>query len=109
MRRLAWNLLGFAAVGVAGALLAACTASVTHPTKSASEMQADIDQCTQRAHNRYWMDPVAALYRSYDCLEARGYRRDEGDFAAQVDRALGERRAAPEQPREPCRVPCRRR
>lgn len=109
MRPSAWRLLAFAAVGTAAAALAACTASVTHPTKSASEMRADIDQCTDRAHRRYWMDPVAALYRSYDCLEARGYRRDEGDFAAQVDRALGERRAAPEQPREPCRVPCRRR
>ena len=91
------------------AALPACTAAVTHPTKSASEMQADIDECTRRANRRYWMDPVAALYRSYDCLEARGYQRDEDDMAAQVERALGERRR-PASPgnAEPCRVPCRR-
>ncbi|HEX8364774.1 MAG TPA: hypothetical protein VF603_05760 [Allosphingosinicella sp.] len=98
-----------AAVSVAAAVLPACTASVTHPTKTAAEMQVDIEHCTQRAHRRYWMDPVAALYRSYDCLEARGYRRDEGDFAAQVDRALGERQKAPREPPQACRVPCRRR
>ena len=87
----------------------ACTASVYHPTKSASEMQADVDDCTRRANRRYWMDPVAALYRSYDCLEARGYQRDEGDMAAQVERALGERRRADSPARAaPCRVPCRR-
>ena len=91
------------------AALAGCTASVTHPTKSPSEMQADIDDCTSRANRRYWMDPVAALYRAYDCLEARGYQRDEHDFAARVERAVGERAPAqPEGPRAPCRVPCRR-
>jgi hypothetical protein len=91
------------------ALLPACTASVYHPTKSGAEMQADIDQCTRRANRRYWMDPVAALYRAYDCLEARGYRRDEGDFAARVERAMGERpEAPPARPERPCRVPCRR-
>lgn len=89
--------------------LAGCTASVTHPTKSPSEMQADIDDCTSRANRRYWMDPVAALYRAYDCLEDRGYQRDERDFSARVERALGERGPPPpEGPRAPCRVPCRR-
>lgn len=99
----------FLPIAVAAAALPACTAAVTHPTKSASEMQADIDQCTRRANRRYWMDPVAALYRSYDCLEARGYQRDEGDMSAQVERALGERRR-PASPTKagPCRVPCRR-
>lgn len=91
------------------ASLAGCTASVTHPTKSPAEMQADIDQCTEWANRRYWMDPVAALYNAYDCLEARGYRRDERDFAARVERGFGER-APPsrEGARAPCRVPCRR-
>jgi len=88
--------------------LAGCTASVSHPTKSPSEMQADIDDCTAQANRRYWMDPVAALYRAYDCLEARGYQRNEHDFPARVERALGERAAQPEDPRAPCRVPCRR-
>ncbi len=90
------------------AALAGCTASVTHPTKTPSEMQADIDDCTSRANRRYWMDPVAALYRAYDCLEARGYQRDEHDMAARVERAVGERVAPPPAgPRAPCRVPCR--
>jgi len=102
-------LVSITAVGAAAAMIPACTASVTHPTKTSAEMQVDIEHCTQRAHRRYWMDPVAALYRSYDCLERRGYQRDEGDFAARVDRALGERQAAPRQPPRACRVPCRRR
>jgi len=89
-------------------LLAACTASVSHPTKSRDEMQADIDLCTGEANRRYWMDPIAALYNAYDCLEARGYRRDRGDFAARVERAMGEGRRAAQQPSAPCRVPCGR-
>ena len=92
----------------AAAALPACTASVSHPTKTAAEMQADIDQCTRRANRRYWMDPVAALYRAYDCLEARGYRREEGDFATRVERALGERPPPPARTARPCRIPCRR-
>ena len=32
----------------------ACTpARVTHPTKTAAQMQADIDLCTREANNRY--------------------------------------------------------
>lgn len=100
-------LLALALAAVAA--LPACTASVYHPTKSGAEMQADVDDCTDRAQRRYWMDPVAALYRAYDCLEARGYQRNDRDFAAQVERALGERRDPPRpQPTEPCRIPCRR-
>lgn len=87
--------------------LAGCTASVYHATNTPAQMQADVRECSRRANSRYWMDPVAALYRAYDCLEARGYRRDEGDFSAQVERAVGER--PPEiRSRTPCRVPCRR-
>ena len=91
------------------AALPACTASVTHPTKSSAEMQTDVNQCTRRANRRYWMDPVAALYRAYDCLEQRGYRRDEGDISAKVERALGSRPPPPRTRNEqPCRIPCRR-
>jgi hypothetical protein len=92
---------------LAAAVLSGCTAAVYHPTKSGAEMQADIDQCTSQAQRRYWMDPVAALYRSYDCLEARGYQRDEDDVATRVERALGER-PPPRRTAEPCRIPCRR-
>ncbi|HEX9933004.1 MAG TPA: hypothetical protein VGB08_09205 [Allosphingosinicella sp.] len=91
------------------AALPACTANVYHPTKTAAEMQADVDSCTATANGRYWMDPVAALYRAYDCLEARGYQRSERDFAARVERALGERRRErAATTAEPCAIPCRR-
>ena len=92
-------------------LAAACAAQVTHPTKSTAEMQADIDLCTDEANRKYWMDPVAALYNAYDCLEAKGYERDRRDFPAKVERALGEapaRRAKAAEPAKPCPVPCRR-
>ena len=89
-------------------MLAACTASVSHPTKTAAEMQADIDMCTAEANRRYWMDSIAALYNAYDCLEAMGYRRDRSGFAAQVEEALGEGSAKRSggTAAEPCRVPC---
>jgi len=110
------------------AILPACTATVYHPTKNNAEMQADVRLCTRESNRRYWMDPVAALYHAYDCLETKGYSRNEHDFAARVERALGERegvpagqnagnsassggassRAAPG-PVRPCAVPCRRR
>ncbi len=101
----------FAAAG--GALaVQACAASVYHPTKSEAEMKADVGVCTRSANRRYWMDPVAALYNAYDCLEAKGYSRNERDFAARVERALGERpdppAKAPERRRLPCQVPCKR-
>lgn len=87
-----------------------CTAQVTHPTKTVAEMQADIDLCTGHANRKYWMDPVAALYNAYDCLEAKGYQRDRNDLAAKVETALGEAPPRPQdrRPGEPCKVPCRR-
>jgi hypothetical protein len=90
-------------------LLASCAARVTHPTKNVSEMQADIDLCTDNANRKYWMDPVAALYNAYDCLEAKGYQRASADTEAKVERALGEGRARHDQagPVMPCQVPCR--
>ena len=87
-------------------LLGACTAQVTHPTKTLAEQQADIHFCTSQAKHKYWMDPIAALYHAYDCLEAKGYKRSEKDLAAQVEHAVGERPAAPQPPGQPCRVPC---
>lgn len=92
-------------------LLAGCAADVYHPTKSDAEMRADVGACTDEANRRYWMDPVAALYNAYDCLEAMGYQRNRRDFAAKVERALGEapRRREEERRRSeaPCKVPCR--
>ncbi|TFI60291.1 hypothetical protein E2493_00850 [Sphingomonas parva] len=96
------------------AVLAGCTAQVTHPTKSVAEMQVDIDQCTDHASRKYWMDPVAALYNAYDCLEAMGYQRSHKDLAARVEQAIEgtgprtEAEAQPKAPPGPCRVPCTR-
>lgn len=88
-------------------LLSGCAAQVSHPTKSEPEMRADIQLCTRQANHKYWMDPIAALYHAYDCLEAKGYQRDKGDLTGQVERAMGEDRARPKGPAEPCKVPCR--
>lgn len=90
--------------------LAACTAQVSHPTKTLAEQQVDVDLCTSQANRKYWMDPVAALLNAYDCLEAKGYRREKAGLKEQVERAAGidrERRSQP-QPDRPCTVPCRR-
>jgi hypothetical protein len=91
------------------ALISACTpAQVTHPTKTAAQMQVDIDMCTKRANSDYWMDPVAAMYHAYDCLEAKGYQRDSTHISSQVERALGEAPKKPKGPALPCAVPCRK-
>ena len=91
--------------------LAGCTAQVSHPTKTLAEQQVDIERCTGAANEKYWMDPVAALYNAYDCLEAKGYQRSNKDLAAKVEKAAGEapeRGKAPPAPRAPCPVPCKR-
>jgi hypothetical protein len=94
-------------------LLAGCTAKVTHPTKSVTEMQLDIDQCTDRASRKYWMDPVAALYHAYDCLEAKGYQRSHKDLASRVEKAIegsgprDESERRPPVPKTPCKIPCK--
>ncbi|HEY5722774.1 MAG TPA: hypothetical protein VIT45_10675 [Allosphingosinicella sp.] len=87
--------------------LAACAAQVSHPTKSEPEMRADIKLCTDRANDKYWMDPIAALYNAYDCLEAKGYKRERKGLATEVERAMGEGRSQPKAPPTPCKVPCR--
>jgi hypothetical protein len=82
-----------------------CTAQVYHPTKSPAQMQADVALCTHQANKEVWYDPIAALYRAYDCLEDKGYRRSNKDFASQVERAFGESRKE-QDGAKPCRVPC---
>ena len=89
-------------------LLGACAAKVTHPTKTPAQMQADIDLCTTQANRDYWMDPVAAMYHAYDCLEAKGYQRDSSHISSQVEKALGEAPKKPRGPAKPCAVPCRK-
>ncbi|HEY0148463.1 MAG TPA: hypothetical protein VGB70_05605 [Allosphingosinicella sp.] len=93
----------------AAILLAGCTAKVSHPTKTLAEQQVDIEGCTDAANDKYWMDPIAALLNAYDCLEAKGYKRDNAAVASQVQQAVKERRPAQRgaPPPVPCRVPCK--
>lgn len=89
---------------------AACTAQVSHPTKTLAEQQVDVDLCTSAANRKYWMDPIAALLNAYDCLEAKGYRKEKNSLKVQVERAAGEdreRRRSRGEPQKPCAVPCR--
>ena len=85
---------------------AGCTAQVYQPTTSPAEMQADVKLCTRLANEEVWYDPIAALYRAYDCLEDKGYRRSNKDFASQVERAFGEARVEQQGRAKPCKVPC---
>lgn len=90
---------------------AACTAQVSHPTKTLAEQQTDVDYCTEWANDKYWMDPVAALLNAYDCLEKRGYRKEKSGLEARVERAVLDdraRRRDPDDPTRPCAVPCRK-
>jgi hypothetical protein len=87
-------------------LLAACTASVTHPSKTLAEQQVDIDYCTAEANHKYWMDPIAALLHAYDCLEAKGYQRTNSHVSAQVESAVRGKDRPAVRPAQPCRVPC---
>jgi hypothetical protein len=89
-------------------LLAGCVTEVSHPTKSESEMREDIRLCRRAADHKYWMEPLAALYKTYDCLEAKGYRREQDDLSGRVERATAEGPAQPKAPAKPCRVPCPR-
>ena len=99
------------------ALLAACAAEVSHPTKTLAQQQVDIDECTDQANRKYWMDPVAGLLNAYDCLEARGYRKGQTKLSGDVERSIGADRerkksapqpAATDAPAAPCKVSCRR-
>ena len=87
-------------------LAAGCATQVSHPTKTEAEMQGDIKQCTDWANRKYWMDPIAALYNAYDCLEARGYQRGRSGLKEDVQRTMNEDRVKNDKPVLPCRVPC---
>ena len=86
--------------------LAGCATAVSHPTKSEAEMKVDIKGCTDWANRKYWMDPIAALYNAYDCLEAKGYRRGNSGLETKVQNAVNEDRVKNDKPILPCRVPC---
>ena len=85
-----------------------CATKVYNPAKTAEQQVADIQYCSDQANRRFWMDSIAALYNAYDCLEAKGYTREQPGMGAELERALGG--TAPRQPAasKPCAVPCRR-
>lgn len=85
-----------------------CAVQVTHPTATAAEMQVDIDYCTDEASRHFWYDNIAALYRAYDCLEAKGYKRGRPDFERSVEASAGKKRTQASEPPRPCQVPCRK-
>jgi hypothetical protein len=91
-----------------------CAVTVYHPEKTEAEMQVDIKRCTDEANRKHFIDPVAALYEAYDCMEKMGYVREQPDVSKGVEKAM--RRDAtvqPQQPKpppakaQPCRVPCK--
>ncbi len=88
-------------------LAAGCATRVYNPQKTAEQQQADIKICSAEANRKFWMDSIAALYSAYDCLEAKGYKREQDGLSAAVERAFGGAPPAKPGPVKPCRVPCR--
>ena len=97
-------LLSFPLLVLAGG----CATKVYNPTKTAAEQAVDIRYCSDEANRKFWMDSIAALYNAYDCLEAKGYSRDQNGLDVQLDRALGGAPPPKKGPVQPCTVPCRR-
>lgn len=89
-------------------LAAGCATAVYNPDKTAAEQAADIQLCSDQANRKFWMDSIAALYNAYDCLEAKGYKRDKSGLDAELERSLGGAPARKAGPVLPCAVPCRR-
>lgn len=88
-------------------LASGCATKVYNPNKTAAQQQADIAYCSDEANRRFWMDSIAALYNAYDCLEAKGYTREQPALAAELERAFGGARPKKSGPVQPCKVPCR--
>ena len=88
-------------------LVAGCATRVYNPNKTAQQQAADIELCSDYANGRFWMDSIAALYDAYDCLEAKGYTREQKGLAADLERALGGGPRKKPGPVKACVVPCR--
>ena len=87
---------------------AGCATKVYNPDKTAEQQAADIQYCSDQANRKFWMDSIAALYNAYDCLEAKGYTREQQGIGAGLERALGGRPVKSPSVDRPCAVPCRR-
>jgi hypothetical protein len=88
-------------------IVGGCATKVYNPSKTAAQQQADIRYCSDEANRRFWMDSIAALYNAYDCLEAKGYTREQPALAAELERAFGGTPSKKRGPVQPCKVPCR--
>ena len=88
-------------------LVGGCATKVYNPSKTAAQQQVDIAFCSEEANRQFWMDAIAALYNAYDCLEAKGYTREQPALAAELERAFGGTPAKKTVPLAPCKVPCR--
>lgn len=88
-------------------LAAGCATNVTHPERSDAQMRADVASCSNQANERYQLDPVAALYNAYDCLEGMGYQRNRTGLEAFVEENFAGRRRAARPGVRVCQVPCR--
>ena len=88
-------------------LVAGCATNVTHPQRSGAQMRVDVATCSDQAHRRFQLDPVAALYNAYDCLERMGYQRNRTGLEAFVEENFAGRRRPAQPGVRICQVPCR--
>ena len=104
--------------------LGACVTKLSHPTKTAEEMRADIDACVDRAVasrpvKGVALNPLGELDEAYDCLGKLGYSKGETSKATlaahqaltvpKATPAAGQAPAAAPTAKaagQPCRIPC---
>jgi hypothetical protein len=55
--------------------LAGCAIQMTHPTRTRAEQEHDIQVCDDQGYYSSPNDPLLAYQLTYDCLEAKGYKR----------------------------------
>lgn len=104
--------------------LCACVTKLSHPTKTAAEMRADIDGCVDQAvaarpAKGIALDPLGELDDAYECLGRLGYSKGEtrqATLAAHQALTVPTTKAAAGQAPsaapgtkaagKPCRIPC---
>ena len=104
--------------------LGACVTKLSHPTKTAEEMRADIDGCVDQAvagrpAKGIALDPLGELDDAYDCLAKLGYSKGEtrqATVAAHKALTVPSSKPAPgrdpaatpaaKASGQPCRIPC---
>jgi hypothetical protein len=82
-----------------------CTTTVSHPTRTAAQQKADIRRCNAAAERRYKYDAISLTVAAFNCLEAKGYRR-EGTVPGLRKTRGASAPAGGVTPKRPCTVPC---